>query len=110
MAKAQNPFYSEFTGPHATPLFSQINNQNMAEAIDHGIEQARAEVDAIANNPEEATFANTVEALDRCGQDLNRVLGIFFNLLSANADDEMMEISITASAKLSDYSTSIILN
>ena len=51
MAKAQNPFYSEFTGPHSTPLFSQINNQNMAEAIDHGIEQARAEVDAIANNP-----------------------------------------------------------
>lgn len=110
MAKAQNPFYSEFTGPHATPLFSQITNQNMAEAIDHGIEQARAEVDAIANNPEEATFDNTVVALDRCGQDLNRVLGIFFNLLSANADDEMMEISITASAKLSDYSTSIILN
>ncbi|MGN0211167.1 MAG: M3 family metallopeptidase [Muribaculaceae bacterium] len=110
MAKAQNPFYSEFTGPHATPLFSQITNQNMAEAIDYGIEKARAEVDAIANNPTEATFANTVEALDRCGQDLSRVLGIFFNLLSANADNEMMEISIGASAKLSDYSTSIILN
>ena len=110
MAKAQNPFYSEFTGPHATPLFSQITNQNMAEAIDYGIEKARAEVDAIANNPAEATFANTVEALDRCGQDLSRVLGIFFNLLSANADNEMMEISIGASAKLSDYSTSIILN
>ena len=110
MAKANNPFFSPFATEHGTPPFKSINNSHWMPAIDRGIELANKEIDAIANNPEAPTFENTVVALARSGEDLNRVLGVFFPLLSANSDDEMMMLSIDASGKLSDYSTSIILN
>ncbi len=110
MAKAENPFFSEFTGVHGTAPFSQINNSQWEEAIDRGISLANAEIDAIVNNPEAPTFDNTVVALEHVGKDLNRVLNVFYPLLSANSDDEMMEIAMGTSQKLSDYSTSIVLN
>mgnify|MGYP002509442935 FL=1 len=95
---------------HGTAPFSQITNADYEPAIDRGIELARKEIDAIAKNPEAPTFENTIVALDRSGEDLDRVLNIFFNLLEADSDDEMMEISMRVTPKLSDYSTSIILN
>ncbi len=95
---------------HGTAPFSQITNADYEPAIDRGIALARKEIDAIAKNPEASTFENTIVALDRSGEDLDRVLNIFFNLLEADSDDEMMEISMRVTPKLSDYSTSIILN
>lgn len=95
---------------HGTAPFSQITNADYEPAIDRGIDLARKEIDAIAKNPEAPTFENTIVALDRSGEDLDRVLNIFFNLLEADSDDEMMEISMRVTPKLSDYSTSIILN
>lgn len=95
---------------HGTAPFSQITNADYEPAIDRGIELARKEIDAIAKNPEAPTFENTIVALDRSGEDLDRVLNIFYNLLEADSDDEMMEISMRVTPKLSDYSTSIILN
>lgn len=107
---AENPFYKPFDGAHGTVRFSQLDNSQWMPAIDRGIKLAQEEIDAITRNPEAPTFANTVVALERSGEDLNRVLNVFFPLLSANADDEMLNISLEASGKLSDYSTSIILN
>ena len=95
---------------HGTAPFSKITNADYEPAIDRGIELARKEIQAIATNPEAPTFENTIVALDRSGEDLDRVLNIFFNLLEADSDDEMMEISMRVTPKLSDYSTSIILN
>ncbi len=103
-------FAEQFNTAHATAPFSRISNSDYEPAIERGIEKARAEVEAIANNPEAPTFENTIVALDRSGQDLNKVLNIFFPILSADADDELMEISMRVTPKLSDYSTSIILN
>lgn len=110
MAQTDNPFFQEFDTPYGSVPFSKIKNEHYMPAIDRGIELARADIDAIVNNPEAPTFENTVVALDRAGRDLNRVINVFFNLLSADANDEMMEMSIEASQKLSDYSTDIILN
>jgi peptidyl-dipeptidase Dcp len=110
MANAQNPFFKPFDTKHQTPPFSQFNNSQWMEAVDHGIEVANGEINAITSQSEAPTFANTVVALENVGADLNRVLNVFFNLLEANSDDEMMEQSIDISGKLSDYSTSIILN
>ena len=95
---------------HGTAPFSKITNADYEPAIDRGIELARKEIQAIATNPEAPTFENTIVALDRSGEDLDRVLNIVFNLLEADSDDEMMEISMRVTPKLSDYSTSIILN
>lgn len=110
-AQAGNVFESPFVNTeHGTAPFSKISNKDYEPAIDRGIEKALKEIDAIVNNPEAPTFENTIVALDRTGEDLNRVLNIFFPLLSADADDEMMEISMKVTPKLSDYSTSITLN
>jgi len=110
MANAQNPFFSDFQTPYGSVPFSQIKTEHYMPAIDRGIEKARAEIDAIVANPQEPTFANTIVALENAGEDLNRVLNVFFNIVEANADDELMAISVDASQKLSDYSTDMILN
>ena len=103
-------FEKPFSNIHSTAPFSQISNADFEPAIARGIELARKEIKAIADNPEPPTFENTIVALDRSGADLNRVLNIFYPLLSADADDELMAISMKVTPILSDYSTSIVLN
>ena len=110
MTSAQNPLEQPFATVHQTPPFTRLTNASYEPAIDRGIALAKAEIEKIANNPEEPTFENTIVALERAGADLNRVLNVFYPLLSADADDEMMEISMRVSPKLSDYGTSITLN
>lgn len=105
-----NPFFSIFTTVHQTPPFSKINNSHWMPAVDRGIKLANEEIKNITDNKEKPTFKNTIVALERVGEDLNRVLNVFYPLLSANSDDEMMAQSIEIGSKLSDYSTSIILN
>ena len=105
-----NPYMQEFSGVHGTAPFTKLKTSDVMPAIDGGIEKAQAEIKAIVNNPAKPTFANTIVALERVGKDLDRVLNVFYALMSAEADNEMMELSVKASEKLSDYSTSIILN
>lgn len=103
-------FAEPFSNVHSTAPFSRISNADYEPAIVRGIEKAKADIDAITDNPEAPTFENTIVALDRAGADLNRVLNVFFPLLSADADNELMEISMRITPKLADYSTSITLN
>lgn len=105
-----NPFFSEFKTVHQTAPFSKINNSHWIPAVDRGIDLAQKEIQAIVDNKSAPTFANTIVALENVGADLTRVLNVAFPLLSANSDDEMMAQSIEISSKLSDYSTSIVLN
>lgn len=109
-AQHQNPFLASFDTPYGTVPFSQIQNSDYLPAIEQGIAQARAEIDAIVNNPDEPTFENTIVALERADGPLNRVLGVFYNILEANSDDELMELSLQVSPLLSNYSTDIVLN
>lgn len=108
---AQNLLEQPFSSTvHQTPPFSQLKNADYEPAIDRGIALAKAEINKITSNPEAPTFENTIVALERAGADLNRVLNVFYPLLSADADDEMMEISMRVSPKLSDHSTWVTLN
>lgn len=109
-AQHQNPFLAPFDTPYGTVPFSQIQNSDYLPAIEQGIAQARAEIDAIVNNTDEPTFENTIVALERADGPLNRVLGVFYNILEANSDDELMELSLQVSPLLSNYSTDIVLN
>lgn len=79
-------------------------------AFEEAIRQEKAEIAAIIRNEEEPTFANTIEALDRSGQLLNRVEGVFFNVLEADGNDEMNEIAEQVSPMLSDLGSEILLN
>ncbi|MDE6464830.1 MAG: M3 family metallopeptidase [Muribaculaceae bacterium] len=112
MTEAQNNniFFTPFDGIDGTPRFTQMNDSLWEPAIDRGIRLAQAEIDAITAQTERPDFDNTIVALENVGQDLNRVLNVFYPLLSANSNDEMMRIAMETSQKLSDYSTSMILN
>lgn len=108
--QAQNPFDQDFKTPHQTPPFQSIKVSDYEPAIERGIELGLAEIDAIANSAEAPTFQNTIVALERSGKDLNRVIGVYAPLMSADCNDEMMEISMRVTPKLSEYETSISLN
>ena len=111
MTQAQNPFYKPFEGtPHQTPPFGQITMADYEPAIERGITIGLENVDAIVGNPEAPTFENTIVALENSNTELDRVLGVFYPLLSALSDDAMMDLSTRMSPKLSDYSTKVSLN
>ena len=107
---ANNPFFGKYKTPFETPPFDKIKTEHYEPAFEEGIKQLKEEVDDIANNSKPATFENTIVALERSGALLNKVSNAFFNVLSADATDEMMEISQRVSPKLSESSNYIYLN
>lgn len=109
--QVDNPLFKPFTGTsHGTAPFSQLNDSMWMPAIDRGIMLAQQEIDAITSQRSRPDFENTIVALEHVGEDLNRVLNVFYPLMSANSSDAMMDIAVEASRKLSDYSTSLTLN
>jgi len=105
-----NPFFDEFATVHNSVPFSSIENKHYEEAIDCGIEIQNKEIADIVNQSAAPTFDNTIVALERSGSDLNRVLNVFYPMLSALSDDELMDISLRVSGKLSKHSSDISLN
>ncbi|PJE40790.1 MAG: peptidase M3 [Flavobacterium sp.] len=101
---------STFQTKHNTAPFSQIKIEDYQPAFEENIAKARAEIDAIINNPESPTFENTIEALDFAGQALDRLSSIFFNLNSAETCDEMQKIAQEVSPLLTAFGNDITLN
>ncbi|MBR9854552.1 MAG: M3 family metallopeptidase [Algicola sp.] len=90
--------------------FSKIKNDHFKPAFLQAIEDTKKEIDAIVNNPEPPTFKNTLEALDFSGQQLDRISSIFFNLNSAETNEEIQKIAQEVSPLLSEFSNDITLN
>ena len=107
---SEPPFFGTYRTPFETPPFDQIETEHYEPAFDEGIRQLDEEVRAIADNAELPTFENTIVALERSGKLLDKVSSAFFNVLNAEADDEMMDISQRVSPKLSESSNNIYLN
>ena len=105
-----NPLLEQPKTPYGVPAFDQIKLEHYMPAFEEAIRQNKAEIEAITNNPDEPTFENTIVALDRSGLLLDRVQGVFFNVLEADGNDEMNEIAEQVSPMLSDLSDGIILN
>ena len=99
-----------FSTKHNTAPFSQIKNEDYLPAIQEGISLAKAEIEAIVNNPEAPTFENTIEAMDYAGDILDRASSIFFNLNSAETNDDMQKIAQEVSPLLSEFGNDITLN
>ncbi len=106
----ENPFFSPFATQHGTPSFDKIKIEHFEPALDEAIKQHNLEIEAIVDNIAKPTFANTIVAMEHAGELMNRVTGVFFNLLSAESNDEMMDISQRLSPKLSEHSNNINLN
>ncbi len=101
-----NPLLKKFD---AAP-FETIKSEHFLPAIKNGISIAKEEINAIVSNTEEPSFTNTVESLEYCGELLDRVTSIFFNLNSAETTKEIQEIAQEASPLLSEFSNDIALN
>jgi peptidyl-dipeptidase Dcp len=101
---------STFNTKHNTAPFSQIKLEDYKPAFIENIAKAKAEIDAIINNPEAPTFENTIVALDFSGEQLDRLSSIFFNLNSAETCDEMQKIAQEVSPLLTEFSNDIALN
>ena len=107
---ADNVFFSEFKTINGLIPFNYVSNSDYEPAVDKGIECQMQEIRAIVDQKEEPSFENTIVALERSGAMLNRVLGVMYPMLSANADEELMKISERVSPKLSEHESNITLN
>ena len=105
-----NPLLEKFETPFENAPFSKIKNEDYKPAFIQAIEEAKAEIDAITANPEAPTFANTIEAMELSGEKLGRISSIFFNLNSAETNDEIQEIAQEVSPLLSEFGNDVRLN
>ena len=105
-----NPLLEQPNTPFGVPAFDKVKIEHYLPAFEEAIRQNKAEIDAIVNNEDTPTFENTIVALDRSGLLLDRVTGVFFNVLEADGNDEMNAIAEQVSPMLSELSDGIILN
>lgn len=105
-----SPFFKEWNTPFQTPPFEEIKIDHYLPAFEEGIRLQKAEVDAIINNTEKPTFVNTIEAMEKSGKLLTKVSNVYYNLNSANTNDEMQKIAKTIAPMLSKHNDDINLN
>ena len=105
-----NPLLTDSTLPYGAPQFDKIKTEHYLPAFEQAITEAKAEIDAIVNNPDSPTFENTIAALDEAGSRLNDVAGIFYNLMEADTDEEMQAVAEKVSPMMTDYSMYVSLN
>jgi peptidyl-dipeptidase Dcp len=105
-----NPFLSSYGTPFNTPPFDRIRNEHFLPAIKEGIRRHDAEIDAIVNNPDSPTFANTLGVLDASGLFLSEVSAVFAAMQGANTSPEIQGIAREASPLMTAHSDNVRLN
>ncbi len=105
-----NPLLVPSPLPFGAPRFDLIRPEHWMPAFRAAIAEGKAEADAVAATPDEPTFENTVEALEFAGQALDRVSGLFFNLLEAESDDRLQALAEEVSPLLTEYDMYVSLN
>ncbi len=106
----QNPLLAPWTGPFEAPPFAEIEAAHYRPAFEAALAENRAEIAAIADNPKAPTFANTIAAMERAGQTLDRVCNVFFNVTSTDTTDELQAIERDIAPILSRHSSEVFLN
>ncbi|WP_211354721.1 M3 family metallopeptidase [Stackebrandtia albiflava] len=92
MTDTNNPFFVPSTLPYEMPPFDTIEEAHYLPAVERGMAEQRAEIEAIVSDPEPATFENTVVALERSGRILQRVLLVFYNISSADTNPNLQDL------------------
>jgi peptidyl-dipeptidase Dcp len=105
-----NPLLQTWDTPFGLAPFAEIDDSHFAPAIDAALDEARANIRAIAENAEPTTFANTIAALELADERLEAVLGVFFNLAGADSNPARQALEREVSPKLAAYSSEIIQN
>jgi peptidyl-dipeptidase Dcp len=109
-AQQANPFFAESPLPLHFPQFDKIKDSDFAPAFDAGMAQQLKEVEAIANNKAKPTFDNTIIALEKSGDILDRATTVFFSLVGADTNDTRKKLQADYSAKFAAHSDAIALN
>lgn len=107
---ADNPFFEDYGTPFNVPPFERISEEHYLPAFKKGMEDQKAEIQAIIDNSEDPTFDNTVVALDNTGILLEEVASVFFNLTSSDTNEQMQEINREVSPLLAAHGDDISLN
>ena len=105
-----NPFFSGYKTPFKVPPFDLIKPEHFIPAYEKGMEQQKAEIEELVNNPEAPTFENTVVALDRSGKLLSEVSRVFGGLSGANTNDDLKAIQREMAPRLAAHHDEINLN
>ena len=108
--KASNPFLTEWDTPYGIPDFSAVEESHYLPAVEAGIEQQQAEIDAIIANAEAPTFETVVAAYEKSGAILDRVVGVLFNLSETDGTDSLNVIVEKVLPLLSAHSDNITMN
>ncbi|MEO8366101.1 MAG: peptidyl-dipeptidase Dcp [Pseudoxanthomonas sp.] len=109
-AAAENPLLVPSTLPFGAPMFDKIKDADYLPAFEEGMKLHLAEMRKIADNPEPATFENTIEAQERTGETLSRVSRIFFGLVQADTNPERQKIQEEVAPKLAAHQDEIALD
>lgn len=107
---SENPFYKASTLPLHAPDFDAIENSDFAPALKEGMKQQLEEIQQIVNNPEAPTFENTLVAMEKDGQLLNRVTSVFYLLTGANTNPVLQDLQMEMAPKLAAHRDAIYLN
>jgi len=107
---ASNPFAAASTLPFHAPPFDRIKNEHFQPALEAGMREQLAEIEKIAAQKDAPTFANTIEAMERSGQLLNRVGAVFGALTSADTNDTLQKVQEAIAPKLAEHQDAIYLN
>jgi len=103
MADSANPLLQPWQTPYELPPFDQVEAEHYLPAFLHAMHAHRAEVNAIAQNPDPPTFDNTIAALDKCGNGLHRIERLFFNLTASETSPELQAIERDISPQLAAH-------
>ncbi len=109
-ATMSNPLLKPSPLQYQAPQFDLIKVEHYLPAMEAGITEHAAEVEAIANNPEPATFENTIVALEKSGGLLERASNVFFNMTGTISNPEILKIQATMAPKLAAHGDNISLN
>jgi peptidyl-dipeptidase Dcp len=110
MLESSNPFAAPSSLPYQFPPFNRIRLEHYRPAFDAGVGQQRDQVRAIAASAEPPTFTNTIEAMERSGRLLERVLGTFFNVAHSMATEEMQQLEAEIAPRYSRHRDEILLD
>ena len=109
-AAADNPFFEVSPLPYQAPRFDLIKDEHYGPALEAGMAEQRAEMEAIANNPEPPSFENTIVAMEKTGGLLNRAAAVFFNLAGAHTNPTIQKTQAELAPKLAAHEDAILLN
>jgi peptidyl-dipeptidase Dcp len=104
-----NPLLQPWTTPFGLPPFDRIRPEHFAPALEAAMASHRAEIDAIAADPAPPTFANTIEALQRCGRTLTRIEAVFDNLATSLGGDAFEAVNRTMAPRLAEHHMRVAL-